>query len=155
MSSLPGHSRHQPQVIARSCLDDKLRQRCLRLLSKICKANMIMPIRYTLPRELIHVGRFSCHGGSADVSDGEYIGHFVAIKRLKMDESNPGATFKVCMFDQPRAYATLSPPPRACVERSSIGNAMQYARYNPKANRLQLVSYCFPSFLLLIVNLAL
>ena len=74
----------QTQVLALPCLDDKLRQRCLRLLSKICKARKIVPTSYILQQEPVRVGRACHHGGFADVSNGEYLGDLVAIKRLKM-----------------------------------------------------------------------
>jgi hypothetical protein len=84
----------QTQVLALSCLDDKLRQRCLRLLSKICKARRIVPASYILQQELIRVGRVYCRGGFADVCDGEYLGSSVAIKRLRM-EGDSDRVFKV------------------------------------------------------------
>ena len=94
---------HCVQVLTRLCLDKKLWKRCLRLLSKICKAHKIIPASYILQRELIRVGRIRCHGGSADVSDGEYLGGLVAIKRLKVNEGpDLKGTFRVC--------TTLKPP---------------------------------------------
>ena len=83
------------QVVAQSCLDDRLRQRCLLLLSKICKAQRIIPTSYILRQELIRVGRGLYHGMFTEVSSGEYLGFPVAIKRLKVNEGDPDSTFKV------------------------------------------------------------
>ena len=83
------------QVLARSLLKDKLLQRCLRLLSKICKAHRIMPSSYILQDGLIHVRRVYRHGGSANVWDGEYLGRPVAVKCLKVNEINSDSVFKV------------------------------------------------------------
>jgi len=83
------------QVLARSCLDDKLRQRGLRLVSKICEAHRIIPSSYIIQQELIHVGRVYYHGGFADVSNGEYLGSTVAIKHLRMGEGDSDRIFKV------------------------------------------------------------
>jgi len=80
------------QVLERSTLDDKLRRRCLRLLSKICQARKIIPASYVLQQKLIHSGNVCCHGGYGDVSNGEYLRRPVAIKRLKGD---PERIFKV------------------------------------------------------------
>jgi len=72
------------QVLARSRLDDKLRQRSLLLLSKICKAHRIIPTSYVLQPEFICAGRVFHYGGATEVSSGEYLGFPVAIKRLKI-----------------------------------------------------------------------
>ena len=92
------NSTRQTQVLARSCLDEKLRQRCLRLISKICKAHGIIPASYLLQREFVRIGKIHCHGGFADVSEGEYFGCLVAIKRLKMNEREPDRVFRVRLF---------------------------------------------------------
>lgn len=90
------NSTHSIQVLARLCLEEALRKRCLRLLSKICKAHRIVPTSYILQRELIGFGRTRCHGGSAAVSNGEYLGNLVAIKLLKVDEDDLDGIFRVC-----------------------------------------------------------
>jgi hypothetical protein len=103
--------RHSIQSLARLCFDNKLRKRCLRLLSKICKAHRIVPTSYVLQRDLIHVGRVRCYGGSADVSDGEYKGGLVAIKCLKVNEGDLNGVFRVCILEQLRGspWLTLHP----------------------------------------------
>ena len=152
-----------------SHLDDKLRQRGLRLLSKICKAQGIVPVSYILRQELIRVGTVHCHGGFSDVTNGEYLGFPVAIKRLRMCEDFDGI-FKVSTTN-PACYRCSTFPQRLCreiiawkhlshpnilpllgismsqdplcfhilSEWMSNGNVMQYARSNPGANRLRLV----------------
>ena len=103
------NSAHYTQSLTRLCLDNKLRKRCLRLLSKICKAHKIVPASYVLQRELIRVGRVRCHGGSAEVSDGEYLGGLVAIKCLKVNEGDLDGIFRVCiMLEQPGGFPALS-----------------------------------------------
>ena len=87
----------QTQVLVGSCLDRKSWQRCLRLLSKICKAHRTLPTSYLLQQEPVHIGSVHFHGGSADVSDGEYMGSPVAIKRLKIKCGNHDKMFKVCV----------------------------------------------------------
>ena len=99
------------QVLTRSLLKDKLLQRCLRLLSKICEAHRIVPSSYILQEGLIHIRRVWRHGGSADVWDGEYLGCPVAVKRLKVNEFNPDSVFKVSLFNQSRVSPTLNPYP--------------------------------------------
>lgn len=90
--------RRQTQVLegSQSCLDGKLRQRSLRLISRICKARGILPASYILQQECIRVGRVHYHGGFADVSKGEYLGCSVAVKCLKMNEGDSDRIFKVC-----------------------------------------------------------
>ena len=83
------------QVLARSLLKDKLLQRCLRLLSKICEAHRIVPSSYILQEGLVHVRRVWRGGRSADVWDGEYLGRPVAVKSLKVNELNSDSVFKV------------------------------------------------------------
>ena len=97
--SCPSNLRCRAQVLGGSLLDDKLQQRGLRLLSKICKAHGIIPTSYILQEELIHVGRVRCYGGSADVSDGKYSGRPVAIKHFKVTEDDTGGIFKVYLVD--------------------------------------------------------
>ena len=104
------NSAHHTQVLMRLCPDNdnKLWKRCLRLLSKICKAQSIIPSSYILQRELIRVGRVRCHGGSADVSDGEYLGGLVAIKLLKVNGRDLNGTFRVSTLIQSRGFSALS-----------------------------------------------
>jgi len=89
--------------------------RALRLLSKICKAHGIIPVSYILQQELIRVGRVCCYGGLADVSDGEYLGFPVAIKRLRLNEGDSDGSFKVPSVSSDAAIAQL-PPQRLCRE---------------------------------------
>ena len=150
----------------------------MRLLSKICKAHRIIPASYVLRRDLIRVGEVFCHSGFADVSDGEYLGFRVAIKRLRMNEGDSDRCFKVPSINCTQCHRSASTQ-QLCREiiywkhlshpnilpllgvsvsadqRYSIltmwmpgGNAMQYARSNPDANRLELVSpfVVFPPF---------
>ena len=88
-------SRFQKQVLIQVPLDDKLRQRGLLLLYKICKARRITPSSYLLRKEFLRVGRAHCRGGFADVSDGEYLGNPVAIKCLRMEGEDTHRVFKV------------------------------------------------------------
>ena len=96
-----GNLRRRAQVLARSCLESKLQQRGLRLLSKICKAHRIVPSSYILRQELVRVEWVYCKSRFADVSHGEYSGRPVAIKDLKIDKGGADTTFKV------RARSTL------------------------------------------------
>ena len=142
----------------------------MRLLSKICKAHRIIPTSYVLRRDLIRVGAVCCHSGFADVSDGEYLGFSVAIKRLRMNEGDSDRCFKVpptnCTQCHRSAFTQrlcreiihwrhLSHPnilPLLGVsvsadQRYSIltmwmpgGNVMEYATSNTDANRLRLVT---------------
>jgi len=160
------------QVLARSYLDDKFRQRTLLLLSKICKAHNIIPSTYLLRQELIRVGQVHYCGGFADVSNGEYLGFPVAIKRLRMSEGDSDRIFKVPLVN-PASYHRLYSTQRLCreiigwkhlshpnilpllgisvstnphcfhilTEWMANGNVMEYAKSNPKANRLRLVSF--------------
>ncbi|KAF9651394.1 kinase-like protein [Thelephora ganbajun] len=142
-------------VLARSCLDDKLRQRGLRLLSKICKARSIIPSSYVLQQELVYIGRVYYRGGFADVSNGEYLGRPVAIKCLRASEGGSNRIFKrLCReiigwkhLSHPNILPLLgvavSEDPycfRILTEWMPNGNAMQYTRSNPEANRLRLLS---------------
>ena len=70
----------------------------MRLLSKICKAQYIVPAWYILQPELIHVGKPRYRGGFADVSDGEYLERIVAIKQLRTNEGDSDKTFKVSLI---------------------------------------------------------
>ena len=90
-----GNLKRQTQVLARSRLDGKPRQRCLRLLSKICKAQRIIPASYILQSEFIHVGSVQDRGGFSEVSDGEYQGFTVAIKDLNTNRGDFDRVFKV------------------------------------------------------------
>ena len=71
----------------------------LRLLFKISKTRGIVPTSYILPLELVRVGTVRCGGGFGDVSDGEYSGRSVAIKRLRTSEVNSNRAFKVPLIN--------------------------------------------------------
>ena len=90
---------NETKVLALSCLDDKLQQRSLLLLSKICKAHSIVPASYVLQQDSIRIGRVRYHSGFADVSDGEYLGFPVAVKRLRMNEEESDGIFKVALIN--------------------------------------------------------
>ena len=94
-ASTTSEDKPQPQVLACSCLDGKSWQRCLRILSKICKTRRVLPTSFLLQQEPIHVGGIHLHGGSADVINGEYMGSPVAIKRLKTNYADHDKIFKV------------------------------------------------------------
>ena len=74
---------HYVQVSAMPELNEKLRNQCLHLLYKICKDREILPVSYLLQQEFIHANTLHCHGGFADVSEGDYMGRRVAIKDLR------------------------------------------------------------------------
>ena len=76
-------------------LDNKLWQRCLRLIRKISKARRIVPSSYILQEDCIRIGDVHYYGGFAVVSDGEYQGCTVAIKHLKTNEVGSDTIFKV------------------------------------------------------------
>jgi len=165
--------RRGTQVLARSCLDDKLQQRGLRLLLKVCKAHGIIPSSYILHKEFIHVRWCYCRGGFGVVSNGEYSGRPVAIKDLEMGKRNGDAMFKVPPINLAHYYHRSPVNQRLCREiiiwkhfsHANIlpllgvfvstdlrcfriltewmpnGNVMQYAKVNPKENRLRLVSF--------------
>ena len=67
-----------------------------------------MPPSCVLQRELIRVGRVRYHGGSADVSDGEYSGNPVAVKHLKVNDGDLDRTFKVYTSKPPHPLPLLS-----------------------------------------------
>jgi len=67
---------------------------------------MIIPSSYVLRREFIHVGQVYYHGGFADVSDGEYLGCPVAIKRLRMNEGDSDRIFKVSLVNLTRCLCS-------------------------------------------------
>jgi len=96
------------KVLVRSSLDDKLQQRSSLLISKICKAHGIIPTSCILQRGLIRSGTVRYHGGSADVSDGEYLGSPVAIKCLKMSEADSDRIFKVPYSTSHVTYCSTS-----------------------------------------------
>ena len=87
---------HWTQVLKQSYLNDKLRQRCLRLLCKTCKTQALIPVSYVIRQELVRVGHARYCGGYAEVSDGDYLGLPVAIKRLKTNKGDFDKMFKVC-----------------------------------------------------------
>jgi len=93
--------RRRIQALVQSCLESKLRQRGLRLLSKICKAHGIVPSSYILQQELVRVGLVYCRSTFAVVSNGEYSGLPVAIKHLNIDKGDTDTTFKVRSINFP------------------------------------------------------
>ncbi|KAF9644194.1 kinase-like protein, partial [Thelephora ganbajun] len=126
-----------------------------RLLSKICKAQRIIPASYILQERFIHVGSAHGRGGFADVSNGKYLGCSVAIKRLRMSQEDSDRIFKrLCRevivwkhLSHPNILPLLGvsvsiDPHCFCIlsEWMPHGNVMQYARSNPEANRLKLLS---------------
>ncbi|KAF9780033.1 kinase-like domain-containing protein [Thelephora terrestris] len=142
------------QVLARSSLDDKFQQRCLLLLSKICKARGILPTSYFL-REEIHNGQIHYCGGFADVIKGEYSGSPVAIKRLRVGQGDYSRVFK-WLCREAIGWKRLTHPNILPLLGISIvpdnnrldiltewmpsGNIMEYTKSNPEANRLRLLS---------------
>ena len=74
---------HGTQALTLPELDGNLRGQCLHLLYKVCKACELLPTSYVLQQEFINVGNVHCYGGFADVTEGEYLGHRVAIKHLR------------------------------------------------------------------------
>ena len=89
---------YRMQVLIRSSLDHKFRQRSLLLLSKICKARGLIPTGYVLRGE-ISMGQVYYRSVFADVSKGEYSGSPVAVKRLRVNEGSYNRIFKVPSFD--------------------------------------------------------
>ena len=87
-------------------LDDKHRQLCLWLLSKICKAQEIVPASYILQEEFLRVGSVRDRGGFSEVRDGEYLGSTVAIKDLKPNQAGFNKNFKVCLIHLARITIT-------------------------------------------------
>lgn len=89
--------KHQVQVLTRSPrLEDKLRQRCSRLLStEICKEQRVVPALLRLQLDCVRVGAVRDEGGFSVVSEGEYLGRVVAIKDLETNKSDPDKCFKV------------------------------------------------------------
>jgi hypothetical protein len=81
------------QALSLPELDGNLRKQCLHLLYKLCKASELLPASYVLQQEPTRVGNIHSYGGFADVSEGEYLGRRVAIKRLRFGTTD--ATFKV------------------------------------------------------------
>ena len=96
-SCLSDLKRH-PQVLVQLRLDDKHRQLCLRLLSKIRKAQEIIPSSYILQEEFLHVRDVQDRGGFSEVRNGEYFGRAVAIKELKPNRVGFNKNFKVCLI---------------------------------------------------------
>ena len=97
-ASCPSNLTYQPQVLVQLSLDGKHQQRCLRLLSKICKTQGVVPTSYILQQEFIRVGSVQDRGGFSEVSNGEYLGNPVAIKDLKANNGDFNRTFKVCLI---------------------------------------------------------
>ena len=76
-------------------LDDNLWRLALRVIGRISKTQGILPSPYILQKEDIHIGAVCDQGAFGFVSDGEYQGNIVAIKRIKMGERDPDKIFKV------------------------------------------------------------
>ena len=89
-------------------LDKKHRQLCLRLLSKICKAQGIVPASYILQEEFLRIGSVQDRGGFSEVSDGEYLGRAVAIKELKPNKASFNKNFKVCLIHLAQPHRSTS-----------------------------------------------
>ena len=66
------------------------------------------------------MGKVFFYGGFADVSDGEYSGRPMAIKRLRMNEGDSDRTLKVSFLNLYITFAQLSPS--VYVERLSVGS---------------------------------
>ena len=98
----------QTRVFTLSRPDGKLRQRCLRLLSKICKAHRITPAPYILRQDPINIGQVHHHSGFADATIGEYLGFSVAIKRLRTNQGDSDRLFKVPQSTLPITIAQRS-----------------------------------------------
>ena len=140
------------------------------LLSKICKADNIMPVAYLLRGE-IHIGRVCHRSRFADVSKGEYSGSIVAIKRLRMNKEDYERVFKVPPVNSLRtrrstftqklcrevigwkrlAHPNILPLLGVCITASKnsfdiltewmpSGDVVRYGKANPTENRLRLVS---------------
>ena len=116
----PRNSWRRIQVLARSCLDCKLQQRGLRLLSKICKTNRIIPSSYILRWELVRIGWVYHRSRSAVVNNGEYLGCPVAIKHLTTDKADVDVMLKVPSINFTRYVTQL--PTSGCIGRSSSGS---------------------------------
>ena len=76
-------------------LDDNLWRRALRLTRKVSKTQGILPSSYLLQTDDIRVGVDRAEGAFGIVSDGEYQGNTVAIKRIKICKGGSGKDFKV------------------------------------------------------------
>ena len=99
MRLMPNNLTHQPQVLVRLPFDDKHQQRCLRLLSKICKAQEVIPTSFIFQEEFLRVRSVRDRGGFSEVRDGEYLGYTVAIKDLKPNNAGFGKNFMVCLIN--------------------------------------------------------
>lgn len=112
--------KHHPQVLAQLHLDDKHRQLCLRLLSKICKAQEIIPSSYILQEEFLHVRDVQDRGGFSEVRNGEYLGRAVAIKELKPNRAGFNKNFKVYLIHLAHYHTQLLTS--GFVEKLLVGN---------------------------------
>ena len=73
----------------------------------MCKDSKALPASYTLRQGPLRVGAIRSYGGFADVSTGDYLGHSVAIKRLRLwAEDVPNKVFKV-LVPSPTSYLTV------------------------------------------------
>jgi len=113
-----------------------------------------MPTSYVIQGEMC-TGRDFCHGGFADVRKGEYSGSTLAIKHLRVNRGDYSNVFKRFFRDviewkrpeHPGILRLLGIPLAADKNRLKIltewmpnGNLMEFAKPNPQANRLRLIS---------------
>lgn len=87
------------QVLLRSGLGNRHWRRSLRLIRKISKARSIMPSSCVVQDEHIHARAVHYSTGLREVSEGEYQGTPVAIKRVNVNEKDPDKIFKVPSID--------------------------------------------------------
>ena len=93
----------EAQALTSLELDGNLRTQCLHLLYKVCKTCELLPASYLLREELISIGNIHCYGGFADISEGKYLGHRVAIKHLRFGAKDAfNKIFKVPKFEPAR-----------------------------------------------------
>ena len=96
------------QVATLPGLNEKLRNQCLHLLYKICKAREMLPTRYLLQQESIHADSLHRCGGFADVSKGEYLDRRVAIKDLRFGTKDGSSRiFKVLNSSNAGYFTTI------------------------------------------------
>ena len=81
---------------------------------------MIIPSSYTVEEGHVHVGKIHYDVRSTELSEGEYQGRAVAIKRLKVNDRNPRRFSRYLLSIPQIALAQLSPS--GCVEKSSFGS---------------------------------
>ena len=121
MRLMPQQTKTSPQVLVQLHLDEKHRQLYLQLLSKVCKAQHIIPTSYILRAEFLRIGSVRDRGGFSEVpSDGEYLGRAVAIKDLKQDNMGFNKNFKVHLITSRIIIAKLSTS--GLVKKLLVGN---------------------------------